>query len=88
MRQHGIDMPDPKFDAGGRVTQELRAGPGGNGPNSPKFKEAQEACRQYQPDGGQPIRPNAQEQQRMLEFAGATVLRQQADLAGPVGRGR
>ena len=69
MRQHGINMPDPKFDAGGRITQEFRAGPGSNGPDSQKFKQAQQACQQYQPSGGQLTRPNAQEQQQMLQFA-------------------
>jgi hypothetical protein len=34
MRQHGIDMPDPKFDAQGHVQQQL---PGGVGPDDPKF---------------------------------------------------
>jgi hypothetical protein len=42
MREHGIDMPDPQFEEGGRVTQQL--GPGGIDPNDPKFQEAQEAC--------------------------------------------
>ncbi|HYT25006.1 MAG TPA: hypothetical protein VEP73_00780, partial [Actinomycetota bacterium] len=68
MRQHGIDMPDPQF-SGNRVTQELKAGPGGKGPDDPKFKAAQQACRQYMPNGGQPLKPNAQEQQQMVQFA-------------------
>jgi hypothetical protein len=41
MREHGIDMPDPVFGEGGRVTQ--RTGRGVN-PDDPKFKEASEAC--------------------------------------------
>ena len=65
MRQHGIDMPDPKPDANGRITQEL----GGKGPSDPKFKAAQQACQKYMPNGGQPIKPNPQEQQQMLAFA-------------------
>jgi hypothetical protein len=68
MRQHGIDMPDPKFD-GNRVTQEVRGGPGDKGPNDPKFKAAQQACNKYMPNGGQPTRPSPQEQQQMLAFA-------------------
>jgi hypothetical protein len=43
MREHGIDMPDPVFGEGGRVTQRLTPGSGVN-PDDPKFKEAQEAC--------------------------------------------
>jgi len=42
MREHGVDMPDPKPD-GGLV---LQAGPG---PESPKFKEAQQACQSLMP---------------------------------------
>jgi hypothetical protein len=69
MRQHGIDMPDPKFDANGRVTQELKGGPGKNGPDDPKFKAAQQACQKLMPNGGRPTKPNPQEQQQMLQFA-------------------
>jgi hypothetical protein len=69
MRQHGIDMPDPKFDANGRVTQELKGGPGGKGPDDPTFKAAQQACQKYLPNGGKPTKPNPQEQQQMLQFA-------------------
>jgi hypothetical protein len=43
MREHGIDMPDPQFGEGGRVTQEI--GPNSSmDPNDPKFQEAQEEC--------------------------------------------
>jgi hypothetical protein len=50
MRQHGVDMPDPKFSSsGGGVTFQL-GGPGKKGgttgpnPDSPAFKKADEAC--------------------------------------------
>jgi hypothetical protein len=66
MRQHGIDMPDPKFDAQGHVAIQ---NPPGVGPDSPKFKAAQQACQKYLPSGGQPTRPDPQEQQQMLAFA-------------------
>jgi hypothetical protein len=39
MREHGIDLPDPKFDDG-RVQQQL----GGGDPNDPTFKQAQKVC--------------------------------------------
>jgi hypothetical protein len=68
MRQHGIDMPDPKFNGNG-ITQELRAGPGQKGPDDPKFKAAQQACQHYLPNGGQAPKPNPQEQAQMLQFA-------------------
>jgi hypothetical protein len=44
MRQHGIDMPDPKPD--GRVDAP------GIDPDDPKFKAAEQACQQYEPKGG------------------------------------
>jgi hypothetical protein len=69
MRRHGIDMPDPQF-SGNKITQEIKGRPGGaKGPDDPKFTAAQQACQQYLPNGGQPIRPNPQEQQRLLRFA-------------------
>jgi hypothetical protein len=41
MREHGIDMPDPVFGEGGRVTQRT---PRGVNPESSKYKQAEEAC--------------------------------------------
>jgi hypothetical protein len=51
MREHGIDMPDPTFDGKGRATVKIRggAGPKGLGPDDPKFKKAEEACRSEGP---------------------------------------
>jgi hypothetical protein len=66
MRQHGIDMPDPKFDAAGHRQQQL---PPGVGPDSPKFKAAQQACQQYLPSGGEPEKVDPKVQQQMLQFA-------------------
>jgi hypothetical protein len=40
MRDHGIDMPDPQFDEGGMISQEMRD----IDPMSEEFQEAQEAC--------------------------------------------
>ncbi|MGI5165702.1 hypothetical protein ACQEU3_15210 [Spirillospora sp. CA-253888] len=55
MREHGIDMPDP--DENGRVTVTRRKGekddgPSLDGPDNPKFREADKACRKLLPDGG------------------------------------
>jgi hypothetical protein len=65
MRQHGINMPDPKFDAQGHIGQQM---PPGVGPDTPKFKAADQACKQYAPSGA-PDKPNPQEQQQMLAYA-------------------
>ena len=43
MRDHGVDMPDPKFGQGGGMFQI--GGPGSNvNPDSPRFQAAQKAC--------------------------------------------
>jgi hypothetical protein len=44
MRQHGINIPDPKPDGGIHIE--------GVNPDDPKFKAAEQACQQYQPDPG------------------------------------
>jgi hypothetical protein len=46
MRDHGIDMPDPTFDADGRV--KIDAGPGGVAElrDADAFNEAADACNQ------------------------------------------
>jgi hypothetical protein len=66
MRQHGINLPDPKFDAWGHSQQQL---PSGAQTKSPKFKAADQACQKYLPNGGASEKPNPQEQQQMLQFA-------------------
>jgi hypothetical protein len=45
MREHGIDFPDPTFDAEGGAKVIIRAGSRGKlNPEDPKFKAAEEAC--------------------------------------------
>jgi hypothetical protein len=73
MRQQGMNVPDPKFDAAGRAAMQM---PSGVGPDSPKFKAAQQACQQYAPDGGQPPKLSPQQQQQQL-VAFARCMRQQ-----------
>jgi hypothetical protein len=47
MREHGIDMPDPVFGEGGRVTVEIGEADGpGFDPTDEDFQEAAEACGQ------------------------------------------
>jgi hypothetical protein len=66
MRQHGVNMPDPKVDANGRTEWRL---PSGIRKDDPRLKAAQQACRQYRANGGQAQRPSPQQQQEMLAFA-------------------
>jgi hypothetical protein len=65
MREHGIDMPDPTFGEDGEARIEMRRGRGdgasGPDPDSPKFKAAEEACRDKLPFGGEP--PSTEESQ-------------------------
>jgi hypothetical protein len=65
LRQHGIDMPDPKFDAAGHMAMQL---PSGAGPDDPKFEAADQACKQYAPSG-EPEKVDPQLQQQMLAYA-------------------
>jgi hypothetical protein len=43
MREHGIDVPDPKFGPGGRVQMEVRGRPA----DKQAFGRAEEACGKY-----------------------------------------
>ena len=51
MREHGVDMPDPKFPQGGGVLMQMPRGT----ERDPDFEEAQEACQpilnEAQPEG-------------------------------------
>jgi hypothetical protein len=62
MRQHDINIPDPKIDANEGFAGLL---PEGVNPDDPKFKAAQQACQRYAPNGGQPPKLN----QQQLAFA-------------------
>ncbi len=50
MREHGINMPDPQFDADGRMTMRLDRSSGVD-PRDPKFQAAQKACMKDAPGG-------------------------------------
>ena len=56
MREHGIDIADPTFGEDGRAEIRIRRGQGASGPDpdDPKWKEAEEACRDKLPFGGEP----------------------------------
>jgi hypothetical protein len=63
MRQHGVDVPDP---VNGRIVFH------GNrpDPNSSQFQAAQNACKRYQPNGGNGTdRSNQQQLDQMTKFA-------------------
>ena len=70
MRQHGIDMPDPR-NGGAEGTVLIGGGPGKArfNPDSPAFKTAEKACKKYM----DAVRPNltpaqeAEAQQQMLK---------------------
>jgi hypothetical protein len=66
MREHGIDMPDPVFGEGGRVTQRGTPGSGAN-PESPKYKQAEEAC--------EPIMEEARRRAGLTDNGGGSTQR-------------
>jgi hypothetical protein len=52
MREHGVDMPDPEFEGGGKVKMRI-GGPDGPGSlDQPAVEAAQEACQEELPEGG------------------------------------
>jgi hypothetical protein len=70
MREHGVDVPDPKFDSDGGV--QIRVGGPGLDPRSDRFREARDACGMPFGRGGPPNLSEEERQQfqeAMLEFA-------------------
>jgi hypothetical protein len=55
MREHGIEMPDPRFDSEGHVQMKIGGPGGGPNPESPAFQEAQEGCQESLPNGKGPM---------------------------------
>ena len=67
MREHGVDMPDPKPGQGGLVRIE---GPKGARPDDPKVKAAEQACRPLLGAGGTGAGPDdPKARAAMLDFA-------------------
>ena len=68
MREHGIDMPDPKRDSSGGIRQTVNGRPGSRA----AMEAAQNACKKYQQIGGGQA-PSAAEQAKiknaMLAYA-------------------
>ncbi len=76
MREHGIDMPDPKAGEGGMIMIGPGPGEGGDEPTSGQrppagFEEAHEACKHHLDDLVQDgaAEPDPEEQDRALKFA-------------------
>jgi hypothetical protein len=73
MRDHGVDMPDPKRDSNGGI---MLTGPPGGGRtklDDPKMKAAQDACQKYMETGGGPPLDPAQQaklQDAFVAYAG------------------
>lgn len=65
MRDHGVDMPEPKTGPGGGAMIELNGGPG----DEAKMKAADEACKHLLPNGGQPPKLDAAQLDKMREQA-------------------
>jgi hypothetical protein len=75
MRQHGIDMPDPKFDSGGGVTMS-QGGPGTAPVPKAKMDAAQKACEKYQKQIKAPtLSPEEQAEFRKAALANAKCMR-------------
>lgn len=79
MKDNGVDMVMAGPGGGVRVDRKdaapLKADQGAGGgsarslEDNPKFKKAIEACRQYEPSGGELRKPNAEDVAKMREFA-------------------
>ena len=71
MRETGIDMPDPEVDSEGRVRMQIGEGPneGGTPPDREKFEAAQQACKQYLPNGGEPPKMDPEQVEQARQFA-------------------
>jgi hypothetical protein len=63
MREHGVDMPDPQFEGGG-VMMKLP-----EGTDKAKLDAANQQCKQFMPNGGQPMKADPQMQEKMRKFA-------------------
>ncbi|RSD19247.1 hypothetical protein [Amycolatopsis eburnea] len=66
MREHGVDMPDPKpAGDGGGMAITL----GGDGADVSKIEAAQKACKHLMPNGGEMKPPSAEELDKMRKDA-------------------
>jgi hypothetical protein len=63
MREHGIDMPDPVVDDG-KFAMSIP-----EGTDKAKVDAANTACKQFLPNGGQPMKADPEMQEKMRKFA-------------------
>jgi hypothetical protein len=77
MREHGVDMPDPKRVGTGGIS--ISGSPGGPGirPDDPKMKTAQKVCGKYMElgGGGPKLDPASQARMQDAFFAYARCMR-------------
>lgn len=63
MREHGVDMPDPDADGGITIAAS------GAAVNKSQVDAAQEACKQFMPNGGTPPSMSPEDLEQMRKFA-------------------
>jgi hypothetical protein len=95
LREHGIEVPDPEFDEGGRGRMRMRLGESGIDPNDPEFRAAQEECRpllasirgQFSDEDRRRMQDAALEFARCMRGKGFDVPDPDFSGEGPGGRG-
>ncbi|UOZ08088.1 hypothetical protein [Amycolatopsis sp. WQ 127309] len=65
MREHGVDMPDPKPAGDGGMAVAL----GGDAKDAGKFEAAQSACKSLMPNGGEMKPPSPEQLDKMRKDA-------------------
>jgi hypothetical protein len=68
MRENGVDMPDPEVDDSGRVKFGGPAA-GAQPADREKVQAAQEKCKQYLPNGGEPPQLSTEQLDQMRKFS-------------------
>ncbi len=66
MRQHGVNMPDPQTGDDGGLSVAI---PDGMGKGDPALVAAQNACKQYLPNGGAPPSMSPEQTEQMRQYA-------------------
>jgi hypothetical protein len=68
MRDHGVNMPDPKPEAGGGGPISIQV-QGSDGADKSQVDKAQQACQQYAPNGGQPPKLSAEDLAKLRQYS-------------------
>jgi len=66
MRGEGIDMPDPQTEGGRGERVRIRAG---EGMEPEKVEAAMKVCKEFAPNGGEPIKLNPEQLEQMRKFS-------------------